>query len=275
MLTKDKVISIYCIVDDMLNCIGHKELQNRSMSDSEVITTGLVSALYFGGHQDNARGFMQMCGLVPNMLSKSRFNRRLHAVSDLLLEMFFQFGYALKLIAGASDYRIDSFPVPVCDNMRISRCRLLKGKQWRGRQASMRRYFYGVKVQVLTNKNGILVEFGFVPGSEADVNALKKLPLSVAPESSIYGDSAYTDYGIEDAMLENDQISLQIQRKSNSRRKDPPYTAYLKEQMRKGIETTFSGVKALFLRKIHAVSFKGFLLKIVLFIMGYALNKTI
>jgi hypothetical protein len=29
--------------------------------------------------------------------------------------------------------------------------------------------------------------------------------------------------------------------------------------MRKGIETTFSMLKGLFLRKIHAVTFKGFL----------------
>ena len=38
--------------------------------------------------------------------------------------------------------------------------------------------------------------------------------------------------------------------------------------MRKGIETTFSLIKGLFLRKIHAVTFKGFLLKIVMFIVG-------
>jgi len=45
--------------------------------------------------------------------------------------------------------------------------------------------------------------------------------------------------------------------------------------MRKGIEITFSGIKAMFLRKIHGVTFKGFLMKIVLFIMAYALNKTV
>ena len=38
----------------------------------------MVSALYFGGHQDNARGFMKMTKLVPGMLDKSRIIRRLH-----------------------------------------------------------------------------------------------------------------------------------------------------------------------------------------------------
>lgn len=64
----------------------------------------------------------------------------------------------------------------------------------------MRRYFYGVKVQVLVNACGIPVEFGFVPGCESDVQALKKLPLSVAAESKIYGDSIYTDYQMEEDM---------------------------------------------------------------------------
>lgn len=273
MLTEDKIISIYCIVDDVLKGIGHLEDNRRKVVDSEIITTALVSALYFGGHLDNGRGFMKMTGLVPSMLDKSRFNRRLHQVSELVFSLFWQLGDCLKSMAGASDYVIDSFPVPVCDNIRISRCKLLKGKQWRGRQSSMRRYFYGVKVQVLVNAKGIPVEFGFVPGCESDVQALKKLPLAVAAESKIYGDSAYTDYGAEDDMWEGDLVKLMIQRKKNSLRPDKPWTRFIKEQMRKGIETSFSEIKALFLRKIHAVTFKGFLIKIVMFIVAFTLNK--
>jgi len=273
MLNEDKIIRIYCIVDDILKGIGHGEDSRRKVSDSEIITTALVSALYFGGHLDNSRGFMKMTKLIPAMLDKSRFNRRLHQLAELLFSIFYQIGHYLKSIAGASEYVIDSFPVAVCDNIRISRCKLLKGKQWRGKQCSMRRYFYGVKVQVLVNDQGIPVEFGFVPGCESDVQALKKLPLAVAAESKIYGDAAYTDYQTEDDMREADLVELMIQRKSNSLRKDEPWIRFIKEQMRKGIETSFSEIKALFLRKIHAVTFKGFLLKLVMFILAFTLNK--
>jgi hypothetical protein len=273
MLREDKIIAIYCVVDDLLKGINHIEDNRRKVSDAEVITTAFVSALYFGGHIDNARGFMKMTKLIPNMLDKSRFNRRLHNVNGLMFSLFFQIGHYLKQIAGAAEYVIDSFPVAVCDNIRISRCKLLKGNQWRGKQCSMRRYFYGVKVQVLVNSKGIPVEFCFVPGSESDVQALKKLPLAVAPESKIYGDAAFTDYQIEDDIKEGDLIELMIQRKSNSTRKDEPWIRFIKEYMRKGIETAFSEIKALFLRKIHAVTFKGFLIKIIMFIAAFALNK--
>lgn len=124
MLTEDKIISIYCIIDDILKGIEYKEDIRRKVSDSEVITTAVVSALYFGGHIDNGRNFMKMTKLIPSMLDKSRFNRRLHQLSDLLFMMFYQIGHCLKTIAGASEYVIDSFPVAVCDNIRIRRCKI-------------------------------------------------------------------------------------------------------------------------------------------------------
>ncbi len=205
------------------------------------------------------------------MLDKSRFCRRLHQLEGLLWMLFYQIGQYIKDISGACDYVVDSFPVAVCDNIRIARCKMLQGEQWRGKKTSMRRYFYGVKVQVQTTASGVPVEFCFVPGSESDVQALKKLPMTVSAESSIYADSAYTDYTIEDDIMEADLIKLMVQRKSNSKRKDQPWIRFLKLQMRKGIETTFSILKGLFLRKIHAVTFKGFLLKILMFIMAFGL----
>ena len=206
MLSESKIISIFCFADDLLKGINHREDCRRRVSDSEIITTAIVSALYFGGHHDHARHMMKMTNMIAEMVEKSRFSRRLHKLEELICSLFFQVGHHLKTVAGASDYVIDSFAVAVCDNIRISRSKLLQGRQWRGKQCSMRRYFYGVKVQVLvTATEGIPVEFCFVPGSESDVQALKKLPMmTVAPESNIYGDSAYTDYTIEDNMKEAD-----------------------------------------------------------------------
>lgn len=120
---------------------------------------------------------MQMQGYVPQMLDKSRFCRRLHRLSDFLLLMFEVLGQQLKDLAGAATYRLDSFPVAACDNIRISRSRILQGEAYRGKHVSMHRYFYGVRVEVLT-LNGIPVEFCMVSGREHDSQSLGKLPLS-------------------------------------------------------------------------------------------------
>ena len=47
MLSEAKIISIFCIVDDMLKACGHKEDIRIRVSDSEIITTAIISALYF------------------------------------------------------------------------------------------------------------------------------------------------------------------------------------------------------------------------------------
>ena len=274
MLTKDKIIGIFCFVDDLLKTSGHYEDNRRLVSDSEIITTAIISSLHFGGHQDKARQFMKMTGLVPNMLDKSRFNRRLHALAELIYSLFMQIGYYFKYISCEMSYILDSFPVAVCDNIRIANAKLLKGKQWRGKQSSMRRYFYGVKVQLLVTKDGIPVEFGFVPGSENDSVSLKKLPMELPAESEEIADSAKTNYEVEDMLLEN-EIALKVHRKSNAKRKDSTCAAFIKEYMRKRIETTISEIKGLFLRKLHAVTFKGWLLKITLFIFAFTLNKIV
>jgi len=275
MLTNDKVTAIFCFVDDLLKAIGHREDCRRRVWDSEVITTALVSALYFGGHHGNAIGFMRDTGLVPEMLGKSRFSRRIHDVFDLVHNLFEQVGYFFKRASCEMEYVIDSFPVPVCDNIRISGCRMLEGEQWRGWKASMRRYFYGVKVHLLVTKEGVPVEFGFVPGCEGDALALRKMPLELPQGAEVYADSAYTNYDIEDRMLEADGVALKASRKSNSKRKDCASVMYIKEQKRKIVETTISGIKNLFLRRIHAVTFRGWLLKITLFIFAFTLNKAL
>ncbi len=94
-------------------------------------------------------------------------------------------------------------------------------------------------MQVLTTVQNISVEFYFVSGSEGDVQAPRKLPLAVAAESRIYEEAAYTNYTIEDDMMKTNAVELKIQRRSNIKRKDKPWISFLKEHIRKGIETSF------------------------------------
>lgn len=272
MLSEDKVISLYCIVDDILIHMGHREDRRIKVKDSEIITTAFVSALYFSGHHDNARMFMKAKGYCPAMLSTSRFNRRLHRLSELLYRLFEQLGQHLKDMAGATDYLLDSFPVPACDNVRIFKEKRLQHGGFRGRWSAMSRWYYGVKVQVLTLE-GVPVEFCFMPGAQSDVHGLTKLPLSVAPHSSIWADAAYTDYKIEDLLLETEGVHLLAKRRAKSKRADTPWMDYLKTQTRKTIETTFSCIKAKMPRSIHTVTANGFYLKTALFLIAYTFEQ--
>lgn len=274
-LSQDKIIAIYCIIDDMLKGIQHTDDIRRRVSDSEVITTGIVSAIYFGGHHDHAIGYMRSTGMIPVMLSTSRFNRRLHKVGQLIANIFLHLGNLIQSITTELQYVIDSFPVAVCDNMRIIRSKLLQGKKWRGYTASMRRYFYGVKVQLLITASGVPIRFCFVPGKQADVKALQRMIEGLPAESEVFADAAYTDYKLEDWMKQYEFVSLKSQRKGNSKRADNTEQDKLKSAKRKKVEAIISDIKKLFPRTIHAVTLNGFIIKLILFIFAVQISKTI
>lgn len=238
----DHTTALYCIVDDLLKAVGHREDARCEMTDAEVITAALVAAFDFGGNIERSRSFLQETGLMPRMLSRSRLNRRLHAVAGLVNSLFHQLGMVLKEASVSAKYLLDSFPVPVCDNMRISRCRLVRDGEFRGCVASKRRYFYGVRVQVVTTEEGIPVEFCFLPGAASDVRALGVLPLCLPAGGQLFMDSGYTDYATEDAAAEMDGVEFAPSRKSNSKRGDDCWRSYYKQLMRKRIETVFSQI---------------------------------
>jgi hypothetical protein len=274
-LSPDKITGIYCIVDDMLKAIQHPEDTRRRISDSEVITTALVSAIYFGGHHDHAIGFMRTTGMIHGMLSNSRFCRRVHKIGQLLIDIFMHLGAVIESMTGELQYILDSFPVAACDNIRIIRSKLLKGNKWRGYTASMRRYFYGVKVQLLITRSGVPIRFCFVPGKQADAKALARMIEGLPAESQVYADAAYTDYQIEDLMKKHHFIFLQTQRKSNSKRPDTEQHAQLKNKRRKQVEAVISNIKKMFPKTIHAVTLNGFLIKLSLFIFATQFSKLI
>ncbi len=157
--------------------------------------------------------------------------------------------------------------------MRISRCRLVADEEFRGYIASKRRYFYGVRVQVVTIEEGLPVELAFLPGSASDVRGLGVLPLCLPAGRQLFMDSGYTDYAAEDAAQATDGIEFAPSRKINSKRGDDVWRSYYKQLMRKRIENVFSRITNLLPKHIHAVTLDGFLFKVSMFVITFALDK--
>jgi Transposase DDE domain len=269
----NKITLLYAILDDILKGIGHAEDIRTQMSDAEVMTTCLVSAMFFGGNHQKACDYMKDHHLIPDMLSKSRFNRRLHRLSMLMNELFHQLGMVFKELSEDSEYLLDSFPVPVCDNIRIFNIKLIKSEEYRGYIASKKRYFYGVKVQLISTRSGIPVELSILPGEANDVRGLSSLPFNLTPGSEVYTDSGYTDYQAEDDALDAAGIKLKVLRKKKSRRPDPAYAQYTKQTIRHYVETVFSQITINFPKSIHAVTFAGFILKVESFVYAFTMQK--
>jgi len=190
----DQLTAIFVFLDDVLTAMrgAHRpEDCRRQNSDAEVLTTALAAALFFGGNQERARVCLHANGMVPRMLGKSRFCRRLHALAGVLEAVFLRLGAALKVASPSMRYMVDSFPVALCDNIRISRCKLVQNETFRGKLASKRRFFYGVRVHVVTTEAGLPVEFALLPGSAAERRGLDVLPLQLPAGSELYADFGF------------------------------------------------------------------------------------
>lgn len=173
----DHTLAIYCFLDDFLKAMAHHEDPRCQFPGAEVLTIAVIAMFYFGGNFEKAKLVLHQIGLMRKMLSRSRFSRRLHRLTDLLDIVFNQLGSILKDLNWEFRYLLDSFPVPICDNIRISRCRLVKDELYQGCIQSKRRYFYGIKVQVITTVDGLPTEFCILPGSCHDLHGLAQLPL--------------------------------------------------------------------------------------------------
>jgi len=272
----DTIITTYYLLEEFLNAVGHRDDQQVRLSTAEVMCTALLAAAFFGGNIEKTRSFLDEYGYIRKAISKSRFNRRLHAIDPHLWRTLFD------LLAGAfkrshpeQSYVVDSLPVAVCDNIRIKRCRIYPRQEheeaFRGYVASKRRYFYGLRVHLVVSESGEPVEFSLAAASEADIKVLKEMDLELPEGATIHADKGYTDYHYED-LLEEVGVKLVSQRKKRSKRPHSASKEFLAKPIRQYIETVFSKLSALFSRKIHAVTPKGFELKIVCFLLAFSIQ---
>jgi len=271
-MLQEKIIAIYCIVDDLLKEKGHFFDPRAKITDSELVTIAISSGLFFCGNWLTTYNSFYSFGLVKAKVDKSRISRRIVALEHILEELISVAGHLFTEIRADKEFILDSAPIAICDNVRIPRAKLLIGEDFRGYVASFKRYFYGLRLQLITTKEGIPVSYAITEAKLSDAEALHLMPMQLNAESRIYADAAYTDYAFEDKLKHEREIELMVQRKKNTKRKRPKQTEQQIKQHRKRIETVFSQLKGLMKRKIHAVKIETFMLKIKCFILALQFN---
>jgi len=241
----DKIVATFSLCDDLLKAMHHQEDSQCQMNDAEIMTTALIAALFFRGNHESARAMLKQYGYIPQMLSKSRFSRRLHHIKDIFIILFNFLAQIWKTFNTEAIYVIDSLPVAVCDNIRIRRAKIYSHEEFRGYQASKKRYFYGLKIHLMVTQNGQPVECFLTPGHFGDVDALKAYAYELPDGSMIYADKAYNDYEIEDLLKEIEHIHLLPLRKKNSKRALSPAVTFVQSYHRKRVETAGSLIEQL------------------------------
>jgi hypothetical protein len=242
------------------------------MSDAEVITPGLVAMWFLRSNCAAARTLLSTARYLPHLLSRSRLNRRLHRLKDLLLTFFELLGHTWKPLNPDSVSILDSFPIAGCDTYRVPRAKVYQHAMYRGYIASKQRYVSGLKVHLMVTQEGQPGEGFLTPGAYSDVRALKTCAFDVPRGSHMYAESASNDDEREAVVCEAAAIHLSPIRKENSKRTLPPYMAYVQQYYRKRVETVGRLLERRLPKPMHAVTAEGFELKVFLLVLADSIN---
>lgn len=273
----ERIITIYCLCDDFLQAWGHTDAPQAKLTTAQVMTVALVASALFNGNQERSRCFLKEHGYIRPMPCKSVLNRRLHDIPEALWQALFALLACIhKQSSQDQHYAVDSLPVAVCDNYRICRSHLYPrkkhGEAFRGYIPSKKRYFYGLRVHLLMTTDGLPVEVMLAPGSQADIRAFRRLPLELPPEAYIFADAGYLDQNEESLLEEAAQVHLVAQQRAKTKTPLVPWLSYVTRRKRKYIETVFSQIAAALGRTIHAVTPRGFELKVFLTVLAFTIT---
>ena len=264
----DKIITLYCFFDDLLKALNHHDDEQALLSTAEVMTVACVAVEWFTGNHQKALDFVISHHYIKPF-SKSRFNRRLHRIPETLWQC--AFSVLTQISRQTKTFLVDTFPVPVCRNIRIRRCRLYRDEAFRGYTASKKEYFYGLKVCLIVSESGRPIEVVLAPGSTADLALLRSMPLDLPEQSALIGDKGFLDLPLESDLKADACLHLLVPRRSNMKAQLDDLVQGVAGSLRKQVETTFSQLAERLARSIHAVTARGFELKVFLTVLTYTL----
>ena len=266
------LVEAFSIFDDFSRMLtsGQKIGRPRSLSLAEVATISLIKAEY---------QIKTWKGLYK--LLRDRFSQEFHlpAYQNFVNTMNNAAKELVVLVNGLLQINrkhagviklVDSTPLPVCKNKRISRHKTMK--KLASRKKSTMGWFYGLKLHIVTDLKGNLLLIEFTTGSVDDRIPLDHF-LEKLTNSLVIADAGYVSEKLEKKARQNNNLLLTVTR--SNMKKIITYTHHLLLSLRNRVETVFSILKT----KLGLVtslprSEKGYLAHYIHCIFGYCCLKS-
>jgi len=252
------IVTSYVVIDDVLEQLGHRSHKLAQMSDAQVLTIAVVAALYFQNHHERALCVMHGMGYMKQSLSVSRLNRRLHQLSDWLAGILSILG---EVFTRGEVFIMDSLPLPVCKRVRARRCRKVRGRDYCGYCAAKQEKFFGWRLHLVCNADGLPVAFDLLPAAYHDLTPVHELTVNLPGGACVYADKGYNSAPVEASILDDTGVRLVPIRKRNMK---PHQWAdeYDLRCYRRLIETVGSQLESMGIERLHARTNLGFEVKV-------------
>lgn len=253
------IIPAFVIIDTLMEYLDHQSDPRYQVPDSAIVTVAVVAAKYFANRHERAVQVMQGYGSLSGRISVSRFNRRLHALSDWLAFMAVTVG---ELFTQGEVFVIDSMPVPVCRRVWARRCRKVRGRAYCGSCSAKKEKFFGWRLHLICPPHGVPVTFQLVPGGFHDLTPIHQLAFALPEGTRLFGDKAYNAADDEQTIQAETGMRLIPVREANM----APHAWFLDElelrEYRHTIETVTSQLEQMGVERLRARTNAGLELKV-------------
>lgn len=241
--------------------------KNNILTFNELSTVCITSFVFFNGNYTKCLSYMIEYNLIPNIslsaFSKAR-TRVFGKIDDIIAITLAHFSTTNI----AEFFMIDSFPVEACSASRQSS--LFSEKSYTGFCAAKKLYYKGLKVMLITNNQGHIVQFEITHANQHDTYIAKHMDFSdIYPQKSVlYADKGFSSKDLE-AKLLNDNIQLLACKKTNAKDYDKKKQREIINK-RKKIETFINSLIQFSGRNVFKFNtIKGLIHKIKLMILSY------
>jgi hypothetical protein len=246
----DSLVEIFCDVDDfcqqfmpileehLLSYGINKRRRARSLTVSEVMTI----LIHF--HQSHYRDFKayyckHVCKHLrsefPGLVSYQRFVQ--YVPSTLIPLCVYLRTYCFGECTGISF--IDSTPLAVCHNQRITHHKVFAGLAERGKSSTG--WFFGFKLHVVVNDRGELLNVTLTPGNVDDRKPVPNLVKDLF--GKLFADKGYISQPLFELLLEAFDVQLITKLRSNMKNRLMPLADRLLLRKRSIIETIIDQLK--------------------------------
>ncbi|MEK6478447.1 IS982 family transposase [Catalinimonas sp. 4WD22] len=199
---EEKLIHMFMLLDDFCKAFRTWQeskqigiLPNGSgrpskLSASEVLT--ILIYYHYSGYKCFAYFYKDMVlggalkSYFPNAVS---YNRFVELIPDQLALLYIFLKFCTLSSRRTGTYFADSKKLPVCNNLRIHSNKVFKGIAQRGKSSTG--WFYGLKLHLLINEYGEIINFIITPGNIADNNDQALRILLSGCRGRYYADKGY------------------------------------------------------------------------------------
>lgn len=214
----------------------HLQRRKPKLSDLQLVALALT-AEYMSVNSE-----LQLFRDIKNTEFEDKIERTVFNKRRRYLKPFME--HIQRTIAGSmsfSDtYIVDSKPVAICETPRAGRSDICATQEIRpafGWISSTRRHYFGYKLHLVCNQDGIIHSFDFTPANVHDIHYLKDVKHNLSG-CQLLGDKGYlsTEYQLD--LFTTSNIRLSVPMRANQHNHEP--YSKVRRRMRKRIETLFS-----------------------------------